>query len=80
MRMEIWTYAINFVICVSRHFEFGSGHTQEGTCQRALHQFILCAWFKLCSLDFVQSINLGKLWLSHTVACKTEDCIYAEQF
>ena len=27
-------------ICVSRHFEFGSGHTQEGTCQRALHQFI----------------------------------------
>jgi hypothetical protein len=35
--------SINFVICVSRHFEFGSGHTQEGACQRALHQFVSCA-------------------------------------
>ena len=60
-RMEIWTCAINFVICVSHHFKFGSGHTQEGACQRALHQFNVCAWFKFCSLDFVQSINLGKL-------------------
>ena len=32
-----------FVIRVSHHFKFGSGHTQEGACQRALQQFIVCA-------------------------------------
>ena len=40
-----------------------------GTCLlNANGNLDICNQF--CSLDFVQSINLGKLWLSHTVACK----------